>query len=94
MLGRVISLNYLDPSILVVDVHIDGIMVPNTLIDLGATINVMTRETMLLQLAYRSTISLEGVIEDVLVSIDSRENPTDFLSLQPKTKFNGYPLIL
>ena len=28
-------------------VHIDGGIVPNTLIDLGAAINVMTKETML-----------------------------------------------
>lgn len=29
-----------------------------------------------------------------MVSIDSWEYPTDFLVLQPKTKFNGYPIIL
>ena len=29
-----------------------------------------------------------------MVTIDSWEYPTDFLALQPKTKFNGYPLIL
>ena len=47
MLGRVISSKYLDLGRLVVDVHIDSIMVPNNLIDLGAEINVMTKETML-----------------------------------------------
>ena len=91
-----------------VDVHIDGIIVPHTLIDLGAAINVMTTETMLklniqgslrkttivLQLAYRSTIAPEGVVEDVMVSIDSLEYLVDFLVLQPRTKFNGYHLIL
>jgi len=46
MLRRVISLKCLDPSSPIVDVHIDSIMVPNTLIDLRATINVMTKETM------------------------------------------------
>ena len=30
---------------------------------------------------------------DVMVSIDSWEYPIDFLLLQPKTRFNGYPLI-
>lgn len=108
MLRRVIFPKYLDPCIIVVHVHIEEIMVPNTLINLGASINVMTRETMLklnfkgalrktmtiLQLAYRSTVAPEGFIEDVLASIDSWEYPTDFLVLHPKTKFNGYPLIL
>ena len=47
-----------------------------------------------MQLAYNSTISPEGVVEDVMVSIDSWEYPTNFLVLQPKTKFNGYPIIL
>lgn len=59
MLGRVISPKYLDPSSPVVDVHIDGIMAPNTLINLGFAINVMPRETMLklnLQGALRKTI--------------------------------------
>ena len=47
MLGRVIFLKFLDPGSPVVDVHIDGVIVPNTLIDLGASINFMTKETML-----------------------------------------------
>jgi len=75
----------LDPGSPVVDVHINGTIVPHTLIDLGATINVMTKETMLklnlqgslqqtttvLQLADHSTITPEGIVEDVMVSIDS-----------------------
>lgn len=56
----------------------------------GATRKINT----LLQLAGISTIALEGVIEGVIVSIDSWENPINFLVLQPKTKFSGYPLIL
>ena len=74
---------YLDPSSPIVDVHIDGFIVPNTLIDLGATINVMTKKTMLkinlqgtlrkttmvLQLADRSTVAPEGIVDDVMVSI-------------------------
>jgi len=31
----------------IVDVNIDGLIIPNTLIDLGFGINVMTKETML-----------------------------------------------
>ena len=45
--GRVIFPKYLDPGSLVVDVYIDGVIVPNTLIDLGVAINVMTREIIL-----------------------------------------------
>jgi len=108
MLGRSICQKYLDLGSPVVDVHIDGINSPHTLIDLGVAINVVTKETMLkknlqgslrktttvLQLADRSIVAPEGVVEDVMVSIDSWEYPFDFLVLQLKTKFNGYPLIL
>lgn len=47
MLGQVICPKYLDLGSPVVDVHINGTIIPHTLIDLGATINVMTRDTML-----------------------------------------------
>ena len=47
-----------------------------------------------MQLADYSTVALEGIVEDVMVSIDSWEYPADFLILQPKVKLNGYPLIL
>jgi len=84
MLGRVISPKYLDIGSAVVDVHIYSILVPNTLIYLRATINVMTRETMLklnlqgalrntttvLQLADRSTVARMGFFEDSMVSTD------------------------
>eukprot|EP00253_Pinus_taeda_P009619 PITA_09619 len=108
MLGQVICPKYLDPGNPVVDVHNYGIMIPHTLIDLGAAINVMTNDTMLklnlqgslrktttmLQLADRSTMILEGIVEAVMVSIDSWEYPTNLLVLWPKEKLTGYPLIL
>ena len=47
MLGQVICPKYLDPGSPVVDVHINGTIIPHALIDLGAAINVMTRDTML-----------------------------------------------
>ena len=53
------------------------------------------RKTMtVLQLADRSIVTLKGILEDVMVSIDSWEYPADFLVLQPKAKLTGYPLIL
>ena len=108
MLGKVIFPKYLDPGSPVVDVHIDGVIVPNTLSYLGDSINIMTKETMLklnlqgtlrkttivLQLVDRSTITQEGIVEDFMVTIHSWGYLTYFLVLQPKTKFNHYPLIL
>eukprot|EP00253_Pinus_taeda_P032995 PITA_32995 len=95
MLGQVICPKYLDPRSPVVDVHINGTIIPHTLIDLGAAINVMTRDTMLklnlqsslrktstvLQLADHSTMTPEGIVKDVLVPVDSWEYPADFLVL-------------
>ncbi len=108
MLGQVICRKYLDPRSPVVDDHINGTMIPHTLIYLGATINVITKDIMLklnlqgslrktmivLQLADCSTMTPEGIVEDVMVSIDSWDYPSDFLVLQPKEKLTGYPLIL
>ena len=85
MLGKVICLKYLDHGSPVVDVHINDTIIPHTLIDLGVTINVMTNNTMLklnlrgslrkttivIQLSYHSTVIPEGIVEDVMVSIDS-----------------------
>lgn len=85
MLGQVIFQKYLDPMRLVADVHINGTIIPHTLIDLGVAINVMTKDTMLklnlqgsltntttiLQLADRTTVATEGIVEDVMVSINS-----------------------
>lgn len=95
MLVQVICLKYLDPRSPIVDFHINGTMIPHTLIDLGATTNVMIKDTMLklnlqgslrkttivLQIADHSTVTPEGIVEDVMVSIDSWEYPTDFLIL-------------
>ena len=73
------------PRNAIVDVHINGTIVPHTLIDFGASINVMTKDTMLklnlqgslrkttkfLQLASHSTVTPKGIVEDVMVFIDS-----------------------
>jgi hypothetical protein len=47
-----------------------------------------------LELADRSTIRPEGVIDDLVISVDSWEYPADFVILQPKTRLGGHPLIL
>ena len=48
----------------------------------------------LLQLTDRSTIKLDGVLEDVCVSLDSWEYPVDFTVLMPKNNLGGHPLIV
>ena len=54
----------------------------------------LRKTSTVLQLADRSIVTLEGIVEDVLVSVDSWEYHADFLVLQPKAKLTGYPLIL
>lgn len=64
--------------------HINGILIPNIMIDLDVAINIMTKETMkkiqltniwptpiVLQLVDISTIKPKGVMEDDIISIDS-----------------------
>jgi hypothetical protein len=98
---------YVDPGIPRVTTIINNIPIPNTLIDLGAAINVMTLETMktlqltnlqftpiVLELADRSKIIPEGILEDITVSLDSWEYPVDFIVLQPKSNLGGHPIIL
>eukprot|EP00253_Pinus_taeda_P035744 PITA_35744 len=55
----------------------------------------LIRETpTILELADRSTIKPEGVIEDLVISVESWNYPADFVVLQTKTKLGGHPLIL
>jgi hypothetical protein len=98
---------YVDPGIPMVTITVNNFSIPKTLIDLGAAINVMTLETMeylhlknlrptttFLELADRSKITPEGILEDIIVSLDSWEYPVDFIVLQPKSNLGGHPLIL
>jgi len=77
------------------------------LMDLGEAINVITRKTMeqlglghicptptMLELANRSKIKPDGVLDNVVVYIDSWEYPADFIVLQPKNLVRGHPLIM
>ena len=48
----------------------------------------------ILELADRSTIKPEGILGDLVISIDSWEYPADLLVLQPKSQLGGHPLIL
>eukprot|EP00253_Pinus_taeda_P008478 PITA_08478 len=107
MMGKITMQKYVDLSSPIVKTHINGVEIPNTLIDLGAAINIMSRQTMehlklpnllftptLLQLADRSIIKPNGVLEDILVSLDSWQYLVDFMILTPKSNLGGLPLIL
>ena len=84
MMGKMTIQKYLDPGSPIVNLHINGIEIPNTLNDLGVAINIMIKQVKdtltlpslqytptSLQLADRSVIKLHGVLEDVCVSLDS-----------------------
>ena len=98
---------YEDLGILVVTTFINGYPINITLIDLGVAINVMNMETLshigsfellptptMLELVDRSKVKPEGVLEDIVISLDSWEYPAYFYVLQPKTNLGGNPLIL
>ena len=91
----------------VVTLAIQGIQVQNVLVDLGASINVMTKEVIyklhiiglrempiVLQLADSLTIIPDGMLENVTVTLHSWDYPVDFVVLSPKVSTRGYPIIL
>jgi hypothetical protein len=108
MLGQTINPNYVHPGNLIMQVCIGKNMIPNIIIDLGATINIMNVEVMqilnlqnlmrqtptILQMADILVVKPEGILEDIVVKIDSWEYLEDFIILHPKKNIGGYPLIL
>jgi hypothetical protein len=79
-------------------VEINGISLPNTLIDLGAPINVMPFDTMqkiqinqlrttqtMIELVDKSVISPTRSLYDVTVTLASWEYPIDFLVIYSKS---------
>ena len=80
---------YANPRNPIVTSYINNIHIPNTLTDQGASINIITVNTMeelqlnnllstqtILELADRSKLKPEGIIDDVMVSLVSWEYPT------------------
>jgi hypothetical protein len=101
MLGKLIVPKYLDPGNPLVNVDINKTLIQNSLIYLGVSINILTKDTMLnlnlqgfLKIKISFPISKNILSRDIILSIDSWEYSTDFLVLQTDSKFNGYPLIL
>jgi hypothetical protein len=98
---------YSDPGNPVVTIEINGVALPNTLIDLGATINVMLVNTMktlqldhlratqtLLELADKSDITPSRSLDDITMTLVSWEYPVDFLVIHPKSSKPGHPMVL
>ncbi|CAF1490659.1 unnamed protein product [Adineta steineri] len=99
-------IRYGNPGNPIVTTHIKHIPIPNTLVDQGATINIMTITTMeglqlgnlkpiaiTLELADRSKVKPIYVLDDVIVTLASWEFPVDFMVIQPKL-MEGHPMIL
>jgi hypothetical protein len=108
MLGKTPPIKYGDLGNPIVTVKIGQTFILDVLVDLQAAINIMPIETIqllqiikqvrptptILELVDRSTIKPEGVINDLVISVDSWEYPVDFVVLKPKTRLGDHPLIL
>ena len=107
MLEKLVAPRYFYPKSPIVTFTIHVIQVQNSLVDLGASINVMKKEVLsrlyivflretptILKLVDNSTIKLDGMIENVIVTLNSLDYLVDFFILSPKTSMGGYPLIL
>lgn len=48
----------------------------------------------ILELADRSRIKLEGMVEDIVITVDSWRYPIEFLIFKPNQTWGGHPLVL
>ena len=48
----------------------------------------------IIQLANSSIMTPDGMIENIVVTLDSLEYPVDFMILSPKVNLSSYPIIL
>ncbi|WJZ89314.1 hypothetical protein VitviT2T_008540 [Vitis vinifera] len=103
-------LKYKDPGCATISVMIGGIVLEKTLLDLGASVNLLPYSvykrlglgelkatSITLSLADRSVKIPRGIIEDVLVQVDNFYYPVDFvvLDIDPIVKETNYvPIIL
>jgi len=106
-LGRETTIKYADLGNPIVTIQIQGCSFPNTLVDLGVAINILTMETynalglhsfdptpIMLQLVDRSVVKPLNTLHDIAISVDSWEYPIDFLIINPRSGLEGHPLIL
>ena len=57
-------------------------------------IEILRATPTILQLIDSSTITPDGMIENIVVTLDSLEYPIDFMILSPKVNLSSYPVIL
>jgi len=98
ILRRIIISRYIDLGNQLVVFHINEIVVPNTLINMGVATNIMEKETILkfnlqvsllktytmLQPIDKSTIAPKGIIEYLMVSLVLGEISPNSLSFIPR----------
>jgi hypothetical protein len=91
----------------IVTITINEVSIGNTLIDLGAAINVMTATTLeqlqlkpilrptptILELADKTKVIPEGILDDIIVTLASWEYPVDFLVIHSKDPTKVHPVI-
>ena len=107
IMGKTLLAKFDDPGNPTITLQIGNTQIPNVLVDLCTAINFMTIETVqklgltnlrptptILELPNRSTIKPEGILDDLVISVDSWEYSAKFLVLQPKSQLGGQPLIL
>jgi hypothetical protein len=89
-------------------VTINNVSIGNTLVELGVVINIMTINIVellqlsqflrptptVLELADRTTIKPAGVLNDILVTLDSWEYPVNFMIIHSKDPTKGHLIIL
>lgn len=107
ILGNNVPSRYEDPKNPTVVVYIGGITPLNNLIDLRETMNTITKEIVelhgltnirstptLLELVDGFRIQPEGILEDIIILVDSLYYRVYFTFLYPKTCLRGHILIL
>jgi hypothetical protein len=89
-------------------ITINEVSIGNTLIDLGVAINVMTVTTLeelqlkpflrptptILELADKTRVIPEGILDDIIVTLASWEYLVYFLVIHSKDPTKGHPIIL
>ena len=100
-----LPLKYIDPGNHIVTIKINGVILPDTLVDLGVAFTTITFETMtylqlqgikptpiILELVDKSIIKPMGNLEDIVVTIYSCKYPIDFIFISPKQP--RHPIVL
>jgi len=94
MMGKKTIQKYLDSGSPIVKTHINGVEIPNTLIDLGAAINIMSKQTMNQlkhsNLQYTPTL-LQLADRSVIVTILRNDEPHDYLILTLSFTYFSFP---